>query len=84
MGFHEREESETEEPVRSLAPSRENTRESSGNSIDFERPGIQENVGLYRDLGACVSTVGDVIAEYHRWGQILPTRPIMSSGLHRN
>ncbi len=26
----------------------------------------QENVGLYRDLGACVSTVGDVIAEYHR------------------
>jgi len=64
--MREKKESETEEPVRSLAPSKENTRESSGNSIDFERPRNQENVGLYRDLGACLSTVGDVIAEYHR------------------
>jgi hypothetical protein len=30
-------ESETEEPVRRLATSRENRRESSGNAIDFER-----------------------------------------------
>jgi len=35
--IREKKESETEEPVRRLATSRENRRESSGNAIDFDR-----------------------------------------------
>jgi len=35
--MREKKESETEEPVRRLATSRENRRKSSGNAIDFER-----------------------------------------------
>jgi hypothetical protein len=35
--MREKKKSKTEEPVRRLATSRENRRESSGNAIDFER-----------------------------------------------
>jgi len=35
--MREKKESETEEPVRRLATSRENRRETLGNAIDFER-----------------------------------------------
>jgi len=35
--MREKKENETEEPVRRLATSRDNRRESSGNAIDFKR-----------------------------------------------